>query len=223
MADKDLSQKALLEYPDVFADIYNTLIFNGREILKPDELKQITTEYISNPDHKGWKQLFRDVVMENTTTGVRYMILGIENQATPDSTMPHRGMGRQKEPEMDHHQETMLAMAALTGDRRYVELTAKEKEEELMGRCKMLDYLEEEAIARGTAKGMAQGMAQGLDRGKQLQIIELVIKKCARGMSVAQIAEQVEENADLISTICNVIVECGSGCTSEMVYSKMNS
>ena len=93
MAEKDLSEKSLEEYPDVFADIFNSLVFRGKKILKPENLRQIPTESVFQSGKKGWKQLYRDVVMENVKTGTRYMILGIENQAAPDGSMPLRGMG----------------------------------------------------------------------------------------------------------------------------------
>lgn len=41
MAEKDKAEKSLQEYPDVFADIFNTLVFDGKEILIPEKLKQI--------------------------------------------------------------------------------------------------------------------------------------------------------------------------------------
>ena len=47
MADKDLSEKVLIELPDVFADIYNSFVFKGIKVLKPENLRQIATENIS--------------------------------------------------------------------------------------------------------------------------------------------------------------------------------
>lgn len=40
MAGKDMAEKALESYNDVFADIVNTLLFNGREKVLEDELEQ---------------------------------------------------------------------------------------------------------------------------------------------------------------------------------------
>ena len=38
MAEKDITEKVLEAYNDVFADIVNVLLFNGKEILKAEEL-----------------------------------------------------------------------------------------------------------------------------------------------------------------------------------------
>ncbi len=93
MAEKDMTQKMLLEYPDVFADIFNALVFEGSSVLEPDKLVQVPSENISIPDGVRAKQLFRDVLMEHRENGSRYLILAVENQSAVDYTMPLRGMG----------------------------------------------------------------------------------------------------------------------------------
>ena len=39
MAEKDISEKILEDHADVFADIVNGFCFQGREVVKPDELE----------------------------------------------------------------------------------------------------------------------------------------------------------------------------------------
>ena len=39
MGQKDLSEKILVAYDDVFADIVNVLMFNGQEKIRPEELE----------------------------------------------------------------------------------------------------------------------------------------------------------------------------------------
>jgi hypothetical protein len=38
MGQKDISEKVLVDYNDVFADILNVCIYNGKEVVKPEEL-----------------------------------------------------------------------------------------------------------------------------------------------------------------------------------------
>ena len=45
MAEKDLAEKKLEDYGDVFADIYNTLLF-GKQLLVPEQLYTGATESI---------------------------------------------------------------------------------------------------------------------------------------------------------------------------------
>ena len=39
MAEKDASEKILESYNDVFSDIVNVLLFNGKQVLGADELE----------------------------------------------------------------------------------------------------------------------------------------------------------------------------------------
>ena len=39
MGDKDLTEKILEDYNDVFADIINVLLFNGQQKVKPTSLE----------------------------------------------------------------------------------------------------------------------------------------------------------------------------------------
>ena len=40
MGQKDLSEKILVEYDDVFADIVNVLLFQGQQVIRPEELEE---------------------------------------------------------------------------------------------------------------------------------------------------------------------------------------
>ena len=41
--EKDVSEKLLEDYNDVFADIINNALFDGREVVKPEELENAVT------------------------------------------------------------------------------------------------------------------------------------------------------------------------------------
>ena len=90
---KDITKKKLEEHEDVFADIFNALVFKGKEVIKPEDLTLLpTTEH--HTDEKGvLRERTRDVFMENKKQGVRYLLLGGENQDYIDNTMPLRCMG----------------------------------------------------------------------------------------------------------------------------------
>ena len=44
MGQKDLSEKILVAYDDVFADIVNVLMFNGQKKIQPEELEDRGTK-----------------------------------------------------------------------------------------------------------------------------------------------------------------------------------
>ncbi len=41
MAEKDIAEKTFMSLNDVFADIFNVLVFNGKQIIVPDLLEDI--------------------------------------------------------------------------------------------------------------------------------------------------------------------------------------
>ena len=40
MGQKDISEKTLVDYNDVFADIVNVCVYEGKEVVKPDDLEK---------------------------------------------------------------------------------------------------------------------------------------------------------------------------------------
>ncbi|MGN0361412.1 MAG: Rpn family recombination-promoting nuclease/putative transposase [Bilifractor sp.] len=92
--EKDLSEKILEHYNDVFADIVNGVIFEGRNVVKPEELQDTSLESmyrsIENGDIRGQE---RDVAKIWTRNDIRIALCGLENQTKPEKYMPMRIMG----------------------------------------------------------------------------------------------------------------------------------
>ena len=69
----------------------------------------------------------------------------------------------------------------------------------------------------GMERGMAQGMAQGAARGKMQTLVHLIAKKWNRKQSVPEIAEALEEEEVRVERIVELLEECGSDNTEEVV------
>ncbi|MDO5399251.1 MAG: Rpn family recombination-promoting nuclease/putative transposase [bacterium] len=93
MGAKDLTAKKLEDYNDVFADIYNTLLFD-KELIKEQQLDFGPTESIYKAADDGNAEQRRDT-LKNYRNEMRFIIaaFGMENQSTLDDTMPIRIMG----------------------------------------------------------------------------------------------------------------------------------
>jgi len=90
---KDITEKRLEEHNDVFADIFNNLLFEGKQILKSENLTSIPTgSYVWESDGKIHEK-YRDVRKADKENNVYRLICGIENQTGVDNTMPERVMG----------------------------------------------------------------------------------------------------------------------------------
>ncbi|RKI41982.1 hypothetical protein D7V86_08535 [bacterium D16-51] len=93
MAKKDLISKKLEDYNDVFADIYNTLLFQSPTII-PEQLEAAPTESIYKTDTQDLNLQNRDILKKyQNNAHLAISFLGIENQASIDKYMPIRIMG----------------------------------------------------------------------------------------------------------------------------------
>ena len=91
MAEKDMTEKTLEAYNDVFADIVNVLLFNGRQVVKEDELTAETPRSLYKADGMLHEQE-RDVAKFWNNTNVRIALYGLENQTDIDVDIPLRIM-----------------------------------------------------------------------------------------------------------------------------------
>ena len=93
MGQKDLTQKNLEQYPDVFADIINALLYKGRQIILPASLQPAPTETFYPGADTDLHNQFQDVsqyVMKNGRIKIQYTL---ENESRTDSKMILRQAG----------------------------------------------------------------------------------------------------------------------------------
>ena len=82
-----------------FADLFNAVLFQGKQIIKPEELENEDTEESTILENKGYMESIkasRDVIKiqkKSSAFGVKFVLLGIENQEHIHYAMPMRVMG----------------------------------------------------------------------------------------------------------------------------------
>ncbi len=89
MGEKDITEKHLEAWNDVFADIVNVLLFKGKRLIKENDLESDTKDSMFKADGKIHEQE-RDVSKFWKNGEIRISILGFENQTVPDKDMPLR-------------------------------------------------------------------------------------------------------------------------------------
>ena len=89
MGEKDITEKHLEAFNDVFADIVNVLLFKGNQIMKEKDLEAAAKDSMFKADGKIHQQE-RDVSKFWKNGEVRISILGFENQTIQDTDMPLR-------------------------------------------------------------------------------------------------------------------------------------
>jgi len=92
MNGKDITQKMLERYNDVFADIVNVLLFNGKNIVDEDALIDIPVDSALKIDGEIHSQ-DRDVAKYWKNSQINIALFGLENQTVPDKLMPMRVIG----------------------------------------------------------------------------------------------------------------------------------
>lgn len=92
MGTKDTSEKYLESFNDVFADIYNVLLF-GEEVIQPDTLRNGSTEMTYKAENSKIRSQSRDFQKNYNNSNIQIASLGIENQSAIDRDMPIRVMG----------------------------------------------------------------------------------------------------------------------------------
>ena len=89
MGEKDIAEKTLESYNDVFADIVNGIVFKGKKVIKEDDLNDESTVSAFRKSKKIHQQE-RDVSKLWKKNNIRIALWGIENQTKPDPYMPLR-------------------------------------------------------------------------------------------------------------------------------------
>ena len=97
MPEKDMTEKTLEAWNDVFADIVNGLLYEGRQVVKEDALIDAQPVSIYKADGTVHEQE-RDVAKywirpDGTQANVRLALLGFENQTAYDADMVLRVFG----------------------------------------------------------------------------------------------------------------------------------
>ena len=90
--EKDITQKTLEMYNDVFADIINVLLFNGEKVVTEDSLTDVLQESILKMDGRIRAQ-YRDIAKYWHNSKIKLSMFGLENQTKPEKRMPLRVFG----------------------------------------------------------------------------------------------------------------------------------
>lgn len=86
---KDDIGKRLMGRNDIFASVFNLLLYGGEQVIKPENLSDVPVEeifYSGDESEKRIRDVFKMVTLKEDSQG-RYLFLGIENQSTVDPYM----------------------------------------------------------------------------------------------------------------------------------------
>jgi len=91
--EKDITEKRLESYVDVFADIINVLLFNGERKMQADDLLDSLPHSVYKGTEKKIHDEERDVAKFWLNGKIKIALVGLENQTDVDYDMPFRVIG----------------------------------------------------------------------------------------------------------------------------------
>ena len=83
MAGKDMAEKALEAYDDVFADIVNVLLFHGKRRVREEDLEQGRERSVYQGE-KSLREQERDTSKYWRKNNIRIACIGFENETEPE-------------------------------------------------------------------------------------------------------------------------------------------
>ena len=99
MGKQDLLAKKYMSDNEKFADVFNYYLYNGKQVIKPENLHEESISEIALPYSEKNKNTFiekyRDIIKRCVVKSVKhytYFLLGIENQSEVHYAMPVRNM-----------------------------------------------------------------------------------------------------------------------------------
>jgi len=90
LGEKDILEKKLLMFNDIFATSVNGIMFDGEQVVKEDELLDVPSWSQYKGDDSRHRFQDRDVVKLWKKQGIVISLIGIENQDIPDEDMVFR-------------------------------------------------------------------------------------------------------------------------------------
>lgn len=91
MGKKDIGLKVYLQNTARYADLWNGAVFQGKQIVKTEDLQEVTPVH-SKSDQETVLERTADMVMKQSYSGQKFVILALENQEKIDYGMPIRVM-----------------------------------------------------------------------------------------------------------------------------------
>ena len=179
MGAKDITEKTLESYSDVFADIINVLMFRGARIIREEELR----DRLQIPD--GFKTYVSDYQINlfeiAYLTDEQLDMFESDFRIVADYFVQMR-KNREYQPEprpIRHVRETLHMLSVLTGDSRFEDVN-NEGREGVHTMCEVLDRVEKRGEKRGEQRGLEKGIKQ------------MIIRMHKSGYSIEQIARVAE-------------------------------
>lgn len=127
-----------------------------------------------------------------------------------------------KESRPVRHVEAFLDVMSEVGTNRNYkvmkEKILKKEEQEVVTMTDVEKEYWAEVTRSGMEQGMKQGMKQGMTKGAEMKLISQVCRKLQKGKEPEEIAEDLEEDFEVVERICKVAGKDSAGYDADAIY-----
>lgn len=93
--------------------------------------------------------------------------------------------------------------------------------QEVKHMCDALRELMEPEFTEMKEQVMAESRAEGLAVGQDVKLIKQISKKLQKGKDISTIAEELEEEPEIVERICEAVKECAPDSDAETIYKRL--
>ena len=109
----------------------------------------------------------------------------------------------------NRRQKVEVLAGLLTFTDKVIDEEYRESIKEEIGMTQIGKMIFDDGVKAGEKIGISKGISQGIERGAKRKLVELICKKLKKGKSPEEIAEDLEEELDVVREICLVAAPCG--------------
>ena len=175
MNGKDITQKMLERYNDVFADIVNVLLFNGKRIVDEDALIDTPVDSALKIDGEIHSQ-YRDVAKywKNSQINIAFLdrekidLFKSDFRMLADYLYQMRTTDSYEGDESDikHVDEILMLMSAMSGFKNVENIIKVAHERKVSNMKGFFELAEEKGLEKGLELGRTEGREEGLQLGR---------------------------------------------------------
>ncbi|GEM_PF-3917291 len=200
MANKknaDIAEKVYWRDNKHFADLFNTVFFDGRQVIREEELTEADSEvsnYVFSKEDVSAISKTRDMI-KKASANADFVLNRLLFQMIKDVNRLSKKELLEKYKSENISKSVVITVGKVTGTKALVDWALQREGDEIM--CTNMDRI----FAEERAEGRQEGRKAGLEEARR----EIIQRMLSKGMDKELIADILDISIDEIKTVCTVV------------------
>ena len=196
MANKknaDIAEKVYWRDNKHFADLFNTVFFDGRQVIREEELTEADSEvsnYVFSKEDVSAISKTRDMI-KKASANADFVLNRLLFQMIKDVNRLSKKELLEKYKSENISKSVVINVGKVTGTKALVDWALQREGDEIM--CTNMDRI--------FAEERAEGRQEGIEEARR----EIIQRMLSRGMDKERIADILDMSIDEIKTVCTVV------------------